>query len=188
MKKALLLTSLALACGGAVADSGVSETGIRYNEVYAGYERLSNSSITMTGYTIAGSVLVDKTIFIDASYADVAKNSTKSNSTAINVGYRMGISQSTDFIAKLGYISNGGSGGVTSDSSYLITGGLRSMVTPDVELSGQVTYSGLDIASLYYGGALGYYLTENITVRGQMRVDNATKSNTTYIVSVGYNF
>lgn len=185
MKK-LAAIALLVATGSATAQSaGVSETGIRYNELYAGYESLSNSSITMTGYTIGGSALIDKNIIIDASYADVAKKTTKSHSTVAGIGYRLGIAPNTDVYAKIGYISTGG---VTSDSSYLLTGGARGMLTPDLELTGQLTYSGLKAASFYYGASLGYYLTESLTLRGQIRADNATKSNTTYILSVGYNF
>ncbi len=174
-----------IGCTAFAQENGVSETGIRYNEIYAGYQTLSNSSIRMNGYTIGGSALIDKNILVDAVYADVSKSTVKSQNTTVGIGYRLGVAQNTDVYAKLGYINVGG---VTSDSSYLLTGGARGMLTPDVELTGQVTYSGLKNASLYYGVGLGYYLADNLTIRGQVRADNATKSNTTYVLTVGYNF
>lgn len=188
MKKSLLAIAMAFACTNAYSDSGVSETGLRYNEINVGYQSISNSDIRMNGYAIAGSTLFDKNVIIDASYSDLSKNTVKSSSSTVNIGYRLGVAQNADVYAKLGYISTTGKGGAPSDSSYLLTGGARALLTPEVELAGYLSYSGLDNASVYYGGSLGYHLTENLSLRGQLRADNAAKSNTVYILSVGYNY
>lgn len=179
------LLSMLVSITASAQESGVSETGIRYSEISAGYESLSNSKVTMTGYVIAGSALVDKNIFIDANYADVAKKTTVSRTTTINAGYRFDIAPNADLYAKLGYVSTSG---VNSDTSYLMTGGARVMIAPNIELAGHVTYSGLKRASIFYGSSLGYYLTQNLAIRGQVRLDNATTSNTVYMASIGHNF
>jgi len=165
--------------------AGTSETGIRYNEVSVGYNSASVSGSTLQGYTVMGSALLEQNFTVDASYTDVSKTGTSISSTALNVGYRMGVASNVDVGVKLGYIDQGGG---SPESSYVVSAGVGAVVAPNVVLSGNVSYTGLTSTEYLYGAGLAYYLTENTTIRGSVRASSGTVDTTTYALSVGYNF
>jgi hypothetical protein len=183
----LVVAVLTLAAAGSVMaqSSGISETGIRYNEVGVGYSSVSVSGSTLQGYTLFGSALVEKNFLIDANYGSVSKSSTEISTTGLNVGYRMGVAPNVDAGVKVGYISYGGD---LSDSSYAVGGFANAQLTPELVLGGSVSYTGLSSTNYFYAASLGYYITENITARGSIRGSSGDLSSTTYTASVGYNF
>lgn len=183
----LVVAALTLAAAGSAMaqSSGVSETGIRYNEVGVGYASLAVSGTTLQGYTLNASALVEKNFVIDATYANVSKASNSLSSTGLNVGYRIGVAPNVDAGVKVGYISTGGD---SSESSYAVGGFVNAQLTPELVLGGNVSYTGLANTDYFYTASLGYHITENITARGSIRGSSGTSTTTTYIASVGYNF
>jgi len=185
MKLVVAVLTLATAGSAMAQSSGVSETGIRYNEVGVGYASLAVSGTTYQGYSLNGSALVEKNFLIDATYADVSKSSTSISSTGLNVGYRMGVAPNVDAGVKVGYISTSSN---QSESSYVVGGFVNAQLSPDVFLGANVSYTGLANTDYFYTASLGYHVTENITARGSIRGSSGTSTTTTYIASVGYNF
>ena len=185
MKLVVAVLTLATAASSMAQGAGVSETGIRYNEVGVGYASLATSGTTLQGYTLIGSALVEKNFLIDASYTNVSKSSNSISSTGLNVGYRMGVAPNVDAGVKVGYISSSSN---TSDSSYVVGGFVNAQLSPDVVLGANVSYTGLANTNYFYTASLGYHITENIIARGSIRGGSGNSTTTTYIASVGYNF
>lgn len=185
MRLVASLITVILSSGAMAETAGVSETGIRYNEVGVGYSSVSVSGSTLQGYTLFGSALVEKNFIIDANYGSVSKASTEITSTGLNVGYRLGIAPNVDAGVKVGYVSYGGD---LSDSSYVVGGFANAQLTPDLVLGGNISYTGLSSTNYFYSASLGYHVTENITARGSIRGSSGDLSSTTYTASVGYNF
>jgi hypothetical protein len=83
MKKSTILFALlsSLVATNAIAqDSGVSETGIRYNHVGAGYARVTpDDGGSMSGYAINGGLLISKDIYLTGNYSAVSNSSTNAD-------------------------------------------------------------------------------------------------------------
>lgn len=190
MKKIIAFAAL-FVTGSAMADSaGTSETGIRYNEVSVGYfanEVSANTNHDLTGYQVAGSLLINKDFIIDASYSDQSGDGLSGTMSSLNVGYRMAVSSNADVVFKLGYTGTDSSSS-GSDSSYVIGAGAAVMLTPEVQLAANAAYTGLKQTEYIYGASLGYYLTDTLTVRGLVRATSGDYDTMTYMATIGYNF
>jgi hypothetical protein len=186
MKLVVAALTLATAGSAMAQSSGVSETGIRYNEVGVGYASLAASGTTLQGYTLNASALVEKNFVIDATYANLSKSSYSISDTGLNVGYRIGVAPNVDAGVKVGYVS--GTAGGTTESSYVVGGFVNAQLTPEWVLGGNVLYTGLANTNYFYTASLGYHITENITARGSIRGSSGNGTTTTYVASVGYNF
>jgi hypothetical protein len=185
MKLVVAALTLVAAASSMAQSSGVSETGIRYNEVGVGYASLAVSGTTLQGYSLNGSALIEKNFLIDATYANLSKSSNSISSTGLNVGYRIGVASNVDAGIKVGYISTNST---ESESSYVVGGFVSAQLSPDVVLGANLSYTGLANTNYFYTASLGYHITENIMARGSIRGSSGNGTTTTYIASVGYNF
>lgn len=185
MKAAISLVSILLTPIVFAQTQGVSETGIRYNEVSVGYERFSVSSATLTGYSVGATALLEKNIILGAIYSDVSKSSNSVTSTDLSVGYRLGIAGNVDAVVRAGYL---GAGGNNTDSSYSVGAGINALVAPSFVLGGGIGYTGLGSGTFLYTGSASYYVTDNVTLRGAIRRSAGDLTSTTYSLAAGYNF
>jgi hypothetical protein len=185
MKLIIALIAMFLANFASAQSAGTSETGIRYNEIGIGYNSVSVSGTTLTGYSVGASALVEKNILLNASYENVSKSSNSITNTSVGVGYRFGIASNVDASARVGYFSAGGD---LSENSYIVGGGIDALVAPNLSIAGNVSYSGLGSGTYFYSGTVGYYVTEAATLKASVRRSTGDFATTTYLLSAGYNF
>lgn len=145
MKKLIALSALTVLSATAIAEAK-TENGLNYNEVSGEYVSQSvnttDGTKTFTGYGINASALVSESIFVLGSYASTSRTADGEKTTLgqsqIGLGYRFGLSESTDLNLVGSYSSTPITGG--SITGYMVGVGVRSLVSPDVEA---------DIAAIY---------------------------------------
>lgn len=180
MKKLLAITSIALLTSTTYA----AEATIDYNEISAGYSSMEMNSNTYTGYGVSASYLLTENFFVIGSYGSLEKSPTTIASTSASVGYRMPIAVNTDAVATIGY----GYTTITSQphqDSYPMTLGIRSSLTPDIDVGANLVYVEATDAQSGFSASVKYKLSNNLFIRGDYR--NLTDS-TMYSIGVGMKF
>jgi len=180
MKKLFVITSMALLTTTAFA----ADSGIDYNEISAGYASMDLDSITYTGYGISAAYLLTENFFVLGSYGSLEKSPTTIASTSGAVGYRMPLATSTDLVATIGY----GYTTITSQAhqdSYPMSLGVRSAVTPEIDLGANLIYVESDDAQSGFGASIKYKINSNMFVRGDYK---SLTDSTQYSIGVGFKF
>lgn len=99
------------------------------------------------GYGVAGSVAINDSWFVFASYtASEFESVIDLDQTTLGGGWNSAISEQTDWFVTLAYIDLGVSApgfGSASDSGFGANVGVRSMLNPNFELYGSLGYSDL---------------------------------------------
>jgi len=184
MKKLFIATSIALLTSTAfAAEAGKSDTGVDYNEISAGYTSMKIDPTTYTGFGISATYLLTENFFVNGSYGSVEKSSTTIASTTGSVGYRMPIAANTDAVATIGYGYTTISGGHID--SYPMSLGVRSAVTPEIDLGANLIYVEADDAQSGFGASIKYKINSNMFVRGDYK---SLTDSTQYSIGVGFKF
>jgi len=174
-------------------DAGVSDTGIRYNQVGLGYTYASSTdNSSLTGYALDGRALVNKDIYVSANYTAVSKTDADISRYGVYAGYRLGIASNVDFFAEAGVVSVSykGTSETTSSTGYDIAAGVNAALTPDLQGSLKISYPQYgsnfsDLNKITFGGSLTYYVTKEI---GASAIVSSNSTGTAYGAGMLYAF
>ena len=195
MKKiVLLLTFFGLTSLASAQVSGLSETGISYNEVGIGYAVEGDTNSDWKGLGVGISALVTKNIYVTGQVKNPSTPTVDSQQYMVGVGARTAVTSNTDLYASVNYFNGkytftGGSAIVTG---YSLTTGVRAIIAPKVEGSLGLSYFDgksrfeSSITETRYGVGLGYQFTEKVI--GRTSYYMTPDSLKGYSVSLGYMF
>ena len=190
LKKTMLCLSLITPFGFAAVQAEQPS----YNFVDAGYVELDLDEVSLdpSGFFIRGSVEVAENWFIRAGYVDADDSSgfldVGADQFNLGGGYKAGLSDNTTVHVTLDYISAeakarnrfGGRAEVDEDG-YGLGVGIRSMVTPSIELNAGAGYADLgEEDGLEFDAGAVWYVTENLGLLIEAGTDD--DSNRQYMI------
>lgn len=146
MRNTLIVAVLAVAATPAFAAEGISYT-------YAEFGYLNADGAD--GFGLKGSFAIDERFHVLGNVARVSDGPVDVNTYGIAGGYRFGLSEQTDFVARVGLNRTrvGTPFGSASDNGWMVQGGVRTMIDPTLELNGFATV--MDIGSTEFGIGAG---------------------------------
>lgn len=121
------------------------------------------------GWAVAGSVAINESWYAFANYSSAElENVVDVDQFGLGVGWHSAINTTTDWFVSAAYVdaevSAGGFGSV-DDSGFGLALGLRSMLTPSLELAGAINYVDFgDGDDTSFGVAAWYTVTGNLAV------------------------
>jgi hypothetical protein len=194
MKKiALLLTFFGLTSLASAQVSGLSETGISYNEIGIGYGVEGDTTEDYKGFGVGLSALVTKNIYVTGTVKNPSTPTVDSQQYFAGVGARTAIASNADLYGSVNYISGKYTftGGSLIVTGYSLATGVRAIIAPKVEGSLNLSYfdgkSRLEsITETRYGVGLGYQFTDQVI--GRTSYYMTPDSLKGYSVSLGYMF
>jgi hypothetical protein len=174
-------TSIALICLAIPCLGFANEP--RYTFVEGAYQLIELDTIDGDGWFVAGSVAVGNRVHLLASYANIGFDfGIDADTLRVGVGLHHPLTQSLHLVGETGYARAGVDTpfGDSDDSGYFVSGGVRWMVTPRVELTGLLNYAELKDSGFGTSFASGmlFHLTRNLAVSAAVDVDSD---------AVGYN-
>jgi hypothetical protein len=202
-KMALVLAALALSTSSFALESGISETGLSYNEVGVGYTSTTTNSGTIftgtsSGLDVGGQALLTKNIFAFGSYGipsgtyNIIGNVDSTNYQA-GLGLRAAVASNVDVNLTATYLNSKASFlGISNIYTGYATGAsVRALITPKLEANIGISYydtknerAGSSSATQYRIGT-GYQFSDKI----MGRAGYITQSNGDgYSVSLTYMF
>ncbi len=148
-----LFSTLALTALFSSSAAFAADNAPQWNTIQASYLSTSiddSEGIDPTGFGIAFTSLVGENVFITGSYNtvgdDVYGMDIDFNTANIGLGYRHELTGSTDLFVKATFesieleYSGWGESDSEDDTGYALGVGLRSMITPNIEFSGELGY------------------------------------------------
>ena len=203
MKKiALVLAALGLSTSAFALESGISETGISYNEVSVGYVSTTTNSGdfpgTSSGLGVGGQALLTKNIYTFGSYSIPsgtfgALGNVDTTDYQAGLGLRAAVAANTDFNLSATYLNTKSSFlGISGiHTGYATSASFRALVAPKLEASIGVSYYdtknerfGTESGTQYRIGT-GYRFSENIMGRAGYVTESEANG---YSVTVNYMF
>ncbi len=132
--------------------------------VEGGYTRLDadNSGFDPDGLVISGTHLVAKDIYITGDYRMTEEGRYDLNTLTLGGGYRLGINSTTDayFGANFEELDMPGN----TERGYSINAGLRTMLSPQLELTGELGYYDVTDGEATMKVAANYYFNRHWAV------------------------
>ena len=198
MKKiALVLAVLGLSSSAYALESGLSETGISYNEVGVGYGVEGDVGGDYKGFGIGVSTLLAKNLYFNGQFKNPSSTETTTNldtqQYTTSLGFRTAITSNADLYASAGYYNGKFSftGGSIIATGYVLATGIRAIVLPKVEASLNLSYADgknrlESFSETRYRVGLGYQFTDKII--GRSTYYTTPDSLNGYSVSLGYMF
>lgn len=176
MKKIIALAVVATTCTTSVfAQSGLTETGLNYNEVGVSYQSIKfngDNASTLTGYGLGGSYLLNSNFYLLGSTGSATKTidgvKNQFSPTQVGLGYRLGVGKNVDGYANLNYASVGFKTDTSSTKTgYSFAAGVRALVAPGVDMSAAVMTQKLSESDAQngYSIGLGYELSPSVVGR-----------------------
>jgi hypothetical protein len=203
MKKfALVLAALGLSSSAFALESGISETGLSYNEVGIGYTSRSENSGdtpgTATGATIGAQALITKNIFGFGGYSIPSGTFSRlgnvdSTDYQAGLGLRAAVASNVDVNLTATYLNSKSSFlGISGiHTGYAAGASVRALVAPKLEANLGVSYYdtknerfGTDSGTQYRIGT-GYQFSDKIMGRAVYVTETGRNG---YTVSVSYMF
>lgn len=168
-KIALLLLSTIIASPAVLAETP------NFNFVSGGYLNTDiDDELDGDGITLDGSVLVSENVFLSGQYQTVDFSDDgvdlDLNWLSAGIGYRMAVSANTDVYGLATYenieteASYYGSSLSDDENGYGFTAGVRSLVTSNIELDGQIGYIDIDDSDTFLSAGARYYFNKNFSV------------------------
>lgn len=148
MKRSLMALALLAALPVAAQASGLD-----YSYLQAGYSSSRLAGVDFDGWNLKGSVAFGETFYGVAGYETGSKSGVDLDQTQVGLGYRHGVSDTTDLFGEASYVRDHVTG--FSDNGWSVAGGVRSMVAPNVELNGKVTYTDVNNFGKGWGAGVG---------------------------------
>lgn len=164
MKKSLLGLSVALLFSGSAFANSPGWDLVELSYIKA---EIDDTDFEPDGFGLSGSALLTENVFLTADYTalseDVFGIDLDLDSISAGVGYRYGISPTTDLYGTLTYeyADVSGAGESDSDNGYGVTVGVRSMLTDAFELGGSIAYIDIDEDDTIFTVEGRYYFTDN---------------------------
>jgi hypothetical protein len=168
-RSSLALGALLLSGAPALAD------GLSYSYIQASYQDVEldlgpGPNADGDGFAVAGSVEISDDWFIFADYGSFDLESTVDfTELSVGAGYHDSISTTTDWYASLAYVKaevSASGFGSADDSGYGVAAGLRSMISPSLELYGNIGYADLGDGAngTTFGAGLWYTVSGNVAL------------------------
>lgn len=128
--------------------------------VEGGYTKLdfdNNESFEPDGLTINGKYLLNANWYLNGEYSFFEEGNFDFDMLTVGGGYRLPVNATTDayFGANLERVD----GDFDDETGYSINAGLRSMITEQVELAGEVGYYDVDDGEPTFKVGANYYIT-----------------------------
>ncbi|WP_421132896.1 outer membrane beta-barrel protein [Alteromonas sp. A079] len=128
--------------------------------VEGGYTKIdfdNNESFEPDGLTVNSKYLLNNNWFLNGEYSFFEEGNFDFDMLTVGAGYRLPVNATTDayFGANLERVD----GDVEDDTGYSINAGLRSMITDQVELAGEVGYYDIDEGEATIKVGANYYIT-----------------------------
>ncbi len=169
MLRYLSIGALMLSSAAALAE------GPSYSYIQATYQEIDvdlggGTDADGDGFGVAGSVAINDSWFVFASYASSDLESVIDlDQFAVGAGWHSALSDRTDWFATLAYIDFEASArglGSASESGYGASVGIRSMLQPNLELYGSLGYSDLGDGAdgTAIAGGLWYTVSGNLAL------------------------
>ncbi len=203
MKKfALVLAALGLGSSAFALESGISETGLSYNEVGVGYVSSTTNSGdfpgTSSGFNVGGQALITKNIFGFGSYAAPsgtygALGNVDTSDYQAGLGLRTAVANNVDINLSATYLNTKNSFlGISGIyTGYATSASLRALVAPKLEANLGISYYdtknerlGSSSGTQYRIGT-GYQFAEKIMGRASYVTESGGNG---YSVSLSYKF
>ncbi len=146
-----------------------------YNFIQAGYQSIdidigAGLDVDGDGYGLGGSFEIGDNVFVFASYVKADFDfGVDLNQLQAGLGYRVGLTDNTDFFASLAYVDaevEASGFGSIDESGYGATIGVRSNVSDLIELFGEVAYEDLGDGgdSTAIGGGIWFNVTDSFAL------------------------
>lgn len=166
LKKSLLATAITLVSGTSLAG------GLDYSYIQGGYIDYDGAD----GLNLELSIEFDKHWYGRIEHSDLDSNNSSAdgNLTRLNAGFKAPVSDTTDFIAELGFEDvdvDTGFGVNFNDDGYNALVGLRSMASSNLELGGFVQYSDV-LESTDITAEARYHFSNNFSVAAEIGHDS----------------
>jgi opacity protein-like surface antigen len=128
--------------------------------VEGGYTKLdfdNNESFEPDGFTASGKYLLNSNWYLSGEYSFFEEGNFDFDMLTVGAGYRLPVNATTDayFGANLERVD----GDIDDDNGYSVNAGLRSMVTEQIELAGEVGYYDVDGGEATIKVGANYYIT-----------------------------
>lgn len=128
--------------------------------VEGGYTKVDfdgNESFEPDGLTVNGKYLLNANVYLNGEYSFFEEGNFDFDMLTLGAGYRLPINATTDayFGANLERVD----GDFDDETGYSINAGLRSMVTEQIELAGEVGYYDVDDGEATLKIGANYYIT-----------------------------
>lgn len=194
MKKTFQLSSI-FATSLLVSTCVLAEQAPKWDFVQATYATVEIDEIDeldLAGFAISGSKLITKNLFIAAAYDNVSDtyydNKIDMTNLTAGIGYRHSLSTTTDVYGIASIINQDidTSFGGDDDTGYMLSVGVRSMLTDAFELSGSAAYGDIfDESDTSFAVSAFYHFNANLSVGASYAIADDTD---TLAASVRYSF
>ncbi|MFT5675424.1 MAG: opacity protein-like surface antigen [Paraglaciecola sp.] len=139
---------------------------------YASVDIDDISEVSPAGISLGASKLLGENIFLVGSYSKLSDDyqgvDLDLDQSSLGVGYRYGVTDSTDLYAVVSYeylkakASSGGSSVDEDDSGAGLTAGVRSRLSSSFEVDASIAYIDIgDDSETTFGVGVNYYFTEH---------------------------
>lgn len=197
MKKLLIVSSI-LATS-IIVNSAYAAEGPKWDNLSVSYVTVDiddADELDLAGFSFAGTKLLNENVFIGAGIAVVSDEyqgvDIDFTTVDIGIGYRYGINATTDLYGAISYesvefeVSYDGDSESEDDNGYGLQLGLRSMLTPQFEVSAGITYVNIgDEGETGFGGSAFYYFNDQFSAGlGLSTADDVTSTS----LSLRYSF
>jgi hypothetical protein len=163
-------SSIAVVAAAALATPALAAERPSYNYVEGAYVNLDiDEGGSIDGFGVTGSFAIGDMYHVMADYARLSETGFSGSVTTLAFGLNAPIAHNTDFVARIGWVNARASafGFSASDDGWMAQAGVRSMITPFVELNAFLTHTDVGGATdTSIGAGAGYWFTRNFGVFG----------------------
>jgi long-subunit fatty acid transport protein len=169
MRKSITLITAAIAAATLPLSAMADKPDWRYVE--GGYTKMDfddNESFEPDGLTVNSKYLLNSNWYLNGEYSFFEEGNFDFDMLTLGAGYRLPINATTDayFGANLERVD----GDVDDETGYSINAGLRSMITEQVELAGEIGYYDVDDGEATFKVGANYYITPQWAVGANYKI------------------
>ncbi|VEL98961.1 opacity protein-like surface antigen [Alteromonas sp. 76-1] len=160
MRKAITLLTALTATAASVASFATLAESPDWRYVEGGYSKMDfddNESFEPDGFVLSSKYLLNSNIYLNGEYSNFEEGSFDFDMLTLGAGYRMPLNATTD--AYFGANFERIDGDVDDETGYSVNAGVRSMVTEQVELLGEVGYYDVEDGDATFKVGANYYIT-----------------------------
>ncbi len=168
MKKLLIIISIFTLTATVSANDGPNWNIISASYIQADIDDLDE--LDLTGLGIAGSALLGENFVLFAGYSSISDDflgyDIEVNGTSVGLGYRFGMSETTDFILNVSYENSEGcfDGDCVDDNGYGALVGIKSRLSEKIELSASAQHIDVSGSETALSIAGDYYFTPSFSL------------------------
>ena len=152
------LTIIASLTAASLSFTALATPSWRYVE--GGYSTMDfdgNGNFDPDGFTVASKYLLNENVYLNGELRYLEEGNFDATTQTLGAGYRMPLNSTTDAFFGANFERVDTDGG--DETGYSINAGVRSMVTDQIELAGQVGYYDLDDGEATLKLGANYYFT-----------------------------